>query len=161
MIGTGMAELPADPGLGALARRLGLRRTRMAGGEATMDLTVGPDHLNPYGVVHGAVVYALVDTAMGAALVSRLETGERCATLEVKIQYLAPVAAGGLRAEARLVERTRRIAVLEARVWSDGDRLVALATGTFYVSGGSRKTPPMPPRGGAGKARARSGKTHP
>jgi acyl-CoA thioesterase len=130
-----MAGSP-DPGLGALARLLGLRRRRMADGEATVELTIGPDHLNPYGVAHGAVVYALVDTAMGAALVSRLEPGERCATVEVKIQYLAPVAAGDLRAEARLVERTRRLGVLEARAYGDGDRLVAPATGTFYIQGG-------------------------
>jgi acyl-CoA thioesterase len=134
MIETAMAEPPSDPGLGAFARLLGLRQARMAGGEATVELTVVAAHFNPYGVVHGAVVYALVDTAMGAALVSRLEAGERCATLEVKVQYLAPVTAGGLRAEARLVERTRRIGVLEARVRGEGDRLLALATGTFYIS---------------------------
>ncbi len=124
-----------DPGLGALAALLGLQRRRMADGEAILEVTVRPEHLNPYGLVHGAVVYALVDTAMGGALVSRLAADERCATLEVKIQYLASVSAGGLRAEARLVERTRRIAVLEARVYGEGDRLVALATGTFYVLG--------------------------
>jgi acyl-CoA thioesterase len=134
MIVGGMAGSGHDPGLGALARLLGLRRPRMAGGEATVELSVGTDH--PYGVVHGAVVYALIDTAMGAALVSRLEPGERCATLEVKIQYLAPVVGGELRAEARLVERTRRIGVLEARAYGDADRLVALATGTFYVHAG-------------------------
>ncbi len=66
-------------------------------------------------------------------MASRLEPGERCATLEVKIQYLAPVVEGDLRAEARLVERTRRIGVLEARAYAGADRLVALATGTFYV----------------------------
>jgi len=32
-----------------------------------------------------------------------------------------------------LVARTGRVAVLEARVQADGDRLVALATGSFYI----------------------------
>jgi acyl-CoA thioesterase len=108
----------------------------MAGGKAAMELEAGPDHLNPYGMVHGGAVYALLDTAMGAALVSRLEPAERCATLEVKIQYVAPAAAGLLRAEARLVARTRRIAVLEARVYGGAGRLVALGTGTFYIHAG-------------------------
>jgi acyl-CoA thioesterase len=123
----------ADPGIGPLAGLLGVRRRRMAGGEAGFELTVGPEHMNPYGVLHGGVVYTLVDYAMGAALVTRLEPGERCATLEVKIQYLAAVSGGELRAEARVVERTRRIGVLEARAYGDGDRLIALATGTFYI----------------------------
>jgi uncharacterized protein (TIGR00369 family) len=84
-------------------------------------------------VVHGGVVYSLVDYAMGGALTSRLEPGERCATIEIKINYLAPVPDGRLAAEGRVIERTRRIGVLEARVERGGGDLIALATGTFYI----------------------------
>ncbi len=122
-----------DPGAGPLAGLLGIRRRSMEGGACCFELTIRPEHMNPYGVVHGGIVYTLVDYAMGGAMASRLEPGERCATLEVKIQYLAHVVEGDLRAEARLVERTRRIGVLEARAYAGADRLVALATGTFYV----------------------------
>jgi acyl-CoA thioesterase len=117
---------------GPLAELLGIHAVSFGAGAATFGLAVRHDHLNPYGVVHGGVVYSLVDTAMGAAVHTRLVPGERCATIEIKINYLAPVAEGELRAEARLVERTKRIAVLEARVHG-GDQLVAVATGTFYV----------------------------
>ena len=122
-----------DPGVGPLAALLGIRRASMADGRARFDLTIRPDHMNPHGVVHGGVVYSLVDYAMGGALTSRLEPGERCATLEVKINYLAPVSGGELTAQAEVVSRTRRIGVLEARVSSDGGLLVALATGSFYI----------------------------
>ena len=77
-------------------------------------------------------MYSLADYAMGGALTSRLGPGERCATLEIKINYLAPVREGRLAAEAVVVERTNRIGLLEARVRAGG-RLVALATGTFYI----------------------------
>ena len=70
---------------------------------------------------------------MGGAVTSRLEPGERCATLEIKINYLTAASEGRIAAEALLVARTARVAVLEARVHADGDRLVALATGSFYV----------------------------
>ncbi len=118
---------------GPLAELLGIRPERFDEGGATFGLTVRNDHLNPYGVVHGGVVYSLVDTAMGAALHTRLVHGERCATIEIKINYLAPVSEGELRAQAQLVERTKRIGVLEARVRGDGDKIVAVATGTFYI----------------------------
>lgn len=123
----------AAPGPGSFAELVGMRREAMAEGRGVWSLEVRPDHLNAYGVVHGGVVYALADQAMGAALVSRLEPGERCATVEIKVQYLGAVTGGTLRAEARLVGRTRRLGVLEGRVLGDGDRLVALATGTFYI----------------------------
>lgn len=122
-----------DPGTGPIAGLLGIRRTTMGGGRSTFALTVRPEHMNPHGVVHGGVVYTLVDFAMGGALTSLLEPGERCATLEVKINYLAPALSGELRAEASVVSRSRRVAVLEARVYGDGAQLTALATGSFYV----------------------------
>jgi len=124
---------PEDPGVGPFADLLGLRRATMADGRCRFEVTVCPGHMNPHGVVHGGVVYTLVDFAMGGAVTSRLAPGERCATLEIKINYLAPVSEGRLAAEAWVVARTARVAVLEARVQADGDRLVALATGSFYI----------------------------
>ncbi|MBI4637126.1 MAG: PaaI family thioesterase [Candidatus Rokubacteria bacterium] len=124
-------EGASDPG--PLVRLLGIRRTSSGNGACRFDLTVRPEHMNPYGVVHGGVVYSLVDTAMGGALVSQLGPGERCATLEIKINYLAPVSEGTLAADARVVARTRRIGVLDATVRDGGDRLVAVATGSFYI----------------------------
>jgi acyl-coenzyme A thioesterase PaaI-like protein len=49
------------------------------------------------------------------------------------MNYLLPVTAGAIAAEAVVISRSKRIGVLEARVLGDGDRLVALATGTFYI----------------------------
>ncbi len=128
-----MAEANSDPGVGPFAEFLGVHRTAMDGGYSRFELAVRPEHLNPHGVVHGGVVYALADHAMGGALTSVLGPGERCATLEIKINYLATASEGHLAAEARVVARTTRIGVLEARVRGDGDRMVALATGSFYI----------------------------
>lgn len=119
---------------GPFAQLVGLACQEMAGGWARFTLEVRPEHLNPHGVVHGGVLYTLADTAMGAALTSRLEPGERCTTLELKINYVAPAVDGTLRCEARVVERTRRVAVLEARIHDAGGRLLALATGSFYIA---------------------------
>lgn len=124
---------PEDPGAGPFADLLGVRRATMEDGRCRFEVTVRREHMNPHGVVHGGLVYALVDYAMGGAVTSRLQPGERCATLEIKINYLAPVSEGRIAAEAWVVARTARVAVLEARVHADGDRLVALATGSFYV----------------------------
>ena len=120
--------------MGGLSRLLGMRPGMFGDGRCSFSLTVGPDHTNPYGAVHGGVVAALVDQAMGGAVYSRLEPGERCTTIEIKVNYLAPVTAGELTADAALIQRTRRIGVLEARVHGDDGTLVAHATGTFYIT---------------------------
>ena len=128
-----MSDEGNDPGVGAFAELLGARRAHMGEGSCRFELTAESRHLNPHGVVHGGVVYSLVDYAMGGALTSRLAQGERCATLEIKINYLAAAAAGRLAALATVVDRTTRIGVLEARVTDSAGRLIALATGSFYI----------------------------
>ncbi len=115
------------------AEMLGLRPKSIGDGRARFELDVGARHLNPNGTLHGGVIYSVADTAMGAALFSRLEPGEQCATLEIKMNYLLPVTGGSIAAEAAVVSRTKRVGVLEARVYGDGEALVALATGTFYI----------------------------
>jgi acyl-CoA thioesterase len=90
-------------------------------------------HLNPHGVVHGAVLYALTDTGMGAALSRTLDPGELCSTIEIKINYFRPAFPGDLRCETRTVHRGRRTAALESEVFDAQGKLLARATGTFMI----------------------------
>ncbi len=90
-------------------------------------------HLNPHGTVHGAVVFALVDTAMGAATMSVLDDSSMCATIEIQLRYLAPVFTGRVTAEVRVVKAGRRIVHLAAEVTDARGALVATATGSFAV----------------------------
>ena len=115
-----------------LARVLGLRGLSMGDGRCVWATTIEDVHRNPYGVVHGGVLFMLVDYAMGGALTSVLEGGRRCTTLEIKINYVAPATEGEVRAEAWVVSTGARIAVMEGKVTA-GETLLAVATGTFYI----------------------------
>ena len=92
------------PAPNAFAELIGLRIERQSAGESTLTLDICDSHLNPHAVVHGAVLYALVDTGMGAALYPTLAEGELCATIEIKISDFKPVRSG------RLVRASRRYA---------------------------------------------------
>ena len=90
-------------------------------------------HHQPHGAVHGAVVFALVDTAMGAATVSVLDEGKICATIDLQIRFLRPAFEGSLTATAEVVNAGRRIVTLSGEI-TDGDgRLIATATSAFAV----------------------------
>jgi acyl-CoA thioesterase len=116
---------------------IGLETTGRGEGTSENQLQVREIHLNPHGVMHGAVLYAMADTGMGAALYTRLDAAESCATIEVKMVYLAPVTEGRLVCDTRLVHRSRRVATLESEVrnvQSDGsERLVGKALRTFAI----------------------------
>ena len=103
-------------------------------GEAVAALDVSDRHLNPNGVVHGGVVFTLVDTAMGRATMSVLEEGRICASIEVAVRYLRPINGGRLVATASVLRAGRRIVHLEGRVTVDGDdRPGAVVQASFAV----------------------------
>ena len=111
---------------------IGLRFEQHRAGFSELSLEVAKEHFNPNRVVHGAVIFALADTGMGAALHPTLAEGELCATVEIKISYFKPVAAGRLTCTTEIVNRGRTIANLESRVFLD-KVLVAQANGHYAI----------------------------
>ncbi|HNI71318.1 MAG TPA: PaaI family thioesterase [Marmoricola sp.] len=116
-----------------LATHLGMVTEVIDEGGARARVEVTPEHLNPHGAVHGAVLFALVDTAMGAATLSVLASDQWCASIEVQLRFVRPVFSGQLMARARVISAGKRIVHLSAEVRDDDDELVALATGSFAV----------------------------
>lgn len=109
-------------------------------GASTLTLVVGPQHLNPHGVAHGAVLYALADTGMGAALYPTLDAGEICATIEIKINYFKPVSSGKVVCKTELVNRGKTVANLESRLYVE-QTLVAQANGNYAIFRPKTMTP--------------------
>jgi acyl-CoA thioesterase len=114
------------------AELLGLTVEEQRSGFSRCSLTISEKHLNPHKVVHGAVLYALADTGMGAALYPTLVAGEICATIEVKINYYKPVAAGTVTCTTEIINRGKTVANLESRIYA-GEVLVAKANGNYSI----------------------------
>jgi acyl-CoA thioesterase len=119
-----------QPG-GPFARLLGVRFTALEGGRCTAELDVAPHLLNPLGIAHGGVAFALADYACGGAALSAL--GEpRFVTQDMQIRYHGPARAGCLVAAAGTVHKGTRTITTECRVTQNGI-LVASVTGTFAI----------------------------
>lgn len=111
---------------------IALKVDEQRAGYSRLSLAVAQHHLNPHGVVNGAVVYAMADTGMGAALYPTLTEGQICATIEIKINYFKPIASGVLECITELVNRGKTVANLDSRVFIDGT-LVATANGNYAL----------------------------
>ncbi len=111
---------------------IGLTVEQQADGKSRLLLPVDGRHLNPHGVVHGAVIYAMADTGMGAALYSVLDAGYACATIDISISYFRPVVDGQLLCQTVLENKGRSVAHLTARI-TQNDKLVAQASGNFAI----------------------------
>lgn len=90
---------------------------------------------NPMGTVHGGVVTMLLDTAMGGAVQSILETGASFTTVELKTSFVRPVTvdSGPLRVEGQVMHSGRRSALAEAKLVDAEGRLFAYATCTCML----------------------------
>ena len=102
-------------------------------GRASTTLILDERHLNPHHISHGAVPFTLMDTAMGAAVMSVLGEGQLCATVEMHTRYHRPATDGRLTADAVVVTAGKRIIQLEARTTDDQGRLIASSTSSFAV----------------------------
>jgi uncharacterized protein (TIGR00369 family) len=114
-------------------RLLGTRCLFRKEGKSRYELNVGPDHLNRRGVAHGGVVASLLDTALGAAVISSIAPEEWCGTLELSIQFREPVLPGTIAADGRMVRRGRTVAFAEGEIRDEAERVLATAHGVWTI----------------------------
>lgn len=101
-------------------------------GYAQLAFEVQSYHKQHLGVVHGGAIATLADHTGWYAVISELDTGFTSVTIEIKINYLKPAKGDILRAEAKVVNRTKRTAFVTVEIFSK-DLLVAYATGTYAI----------------------------
>ena len=106
---------------------MGVTITKATADEARCELTIGPQHLQGYGIVHGGVHCGLIESlaSIGAALYA-LPRNQSVVGLENNTSFIRAVRAGAkLRDVANPVTRGRKTQVWEARVEDEEGRAVA------------------------------------
>jgi uncharacterized protein (TIGR00369 family) len=89
-----------------------------------------PPLFNPQGSLHGGVLATALDISMGHLLHHVAGAG---ATLEMKVQYLAPVTAGRVVCEASFLRRGRGVSFVQSTAMREDGELVAHATATWKL----------------------------
>jgi uncharacterized protein (TIGR00369 family) len=86
--------------------------------------------------VHGGVMSALVDMAVGGALGTLSDAaagGVNQSTLDLNVSFLAAATEGPIFAEGKILRRGRTIAFGEASVTDAGGRLCAVGRATYMI----------------------------
>ncbi len=90
--------------------------------------------VRPGGTLSGPTIMALADAAMYAVVLGRLGRVEMAVTANLNINFLAKPKPVDLLAEARILRLSRRQAVCEVSLYSQGEEdLVAHVTGTYAL----------------------------
>lgn len=102
-------------------------------GSYILEVDLEQIHLSRANLVHGGMVFSLLDSALGRAVLRHIPDGYASPTLEMKINYFRPAAAGKLIAKGRVINSSKQTCYAEGEVVDDTGRLIARASGTFFV----------------------------
>ena len=118
----------------AYARHLGLQLVEGGRGHATVQMTVGPEHLNFNGGCHGGAIFSLADTALGMACNA---DGEVAVLIDGHLNLTVAVAPGSvLLARAEPVNHTRRLGVYRVVISrADNGAHIGSLNATVYRTG--------------------------
>lgn len=117
---------------GGLPGFLGIRLAEYWAGGMRFEVEVRDELLTPFKNLHGGVLSATVDHALGTVCYPVMPKGAWAATTEFKLNLLAPVTAGTLSTSAQIISLTKRTAVVRIEVTNE-ERLVCAAQGTVLI----------------------------
>ena len=113
----------------AFSQWLGIRRLEERPGYCELEMIVRQEMVNGFGIAHGAITYALADSALAFASNSH---GRKAVSIETSINHLKTVSVGDkLKAIAEETSLGHKIAVYHIRVLR-GEDIVALFKGVVF-----------------------------
>jgi uncharacterized protein (TIGR00369 family) len=102
-------------------------------GTALLEIEAEEKHLQPFGYVHGGAIASIMDAAAFWAVFPQVPNGLGLTTVDIKVNYLAPVSKGKLVAKGRCIKIGRTLALGEASLNGLEGNLLAHGTSTMMI----------------------------
>ncbi len=124
-------EIPYPPS----GATLDFRIAALARGTVTLEAVPGEYQYNAVGTVHGGVISAWLDSAMGYSIQTTLDADEGFTTLDLTVRYLRGVTAetGPVRAVGKVEHRGGRTATARGELRDADGALLASGTTTGMI----------------------------
>jgi uncharacterized protein (TIGR00369 family) len=114
-------------------RLIGLETRELGEGYSLMQLTVGPEHLNSGGTIHGGILATMVDHAGGIAGCYDPATGQtrKAVTISLTTSFLAAARHGTITAVGRKRSGGKRIFAASVEIHDEHGNLLAIGEGSY------------------------------
>jgi uncharacterized protein (TIGR00369 family) len=107
--------------------------SRRAADAVILGLRLAKPHTNSRGLIHGGLIAALADNAMGLSCGVKLNGGQRLVTVSLAVDFIGTAAIGQwLAIESEVIRNGSTLCFAQCRVAAD-DAVIARANGTFRV----------------------------
>lgn len=110
-----------------------VKSKQLENGDYEISCPIQPLIENPLKMVHGGMTATLIDSTMGGLLISKLPENQSAVTVELKVNYIRPGIGSHLRCVATILHQGKQLSVVEAKVYTDKNHLIATGTGTFFT----------------------------
>jgi acyl-CoA thioesterase len=112
---------------------LGIKLLEVHDGFSRIKMTVRPEMINGFGIVHGGIAFSLADSAFAFACNNRNNTS---VALDTSINFLKPVQVGDeLTAEAKELHNGRSTGLYHISIINQQQQVVAQFKGTCFRTG--------------------------
>ena len=102
-------------------------------GESRLEILVQEKHMQPFGIVHGGVFSSLLDAAAFWAVYTQVPEEFGMTTVELKLNYLAPLTTGRMIATGRSIRVGKTLCLGEASITDEKGLLLAHGTSTMML----------------------------
>ncbi|HBT96953.1 MAG TPA: PaaI family thioesterase [Desulfobulbaceae bacterium] len=126
---------------------LSMKLVRLEIGACELTIEVQPKHFQPFGLVHGGVLATLIDTATFWAIFSEIDEDKGLTSVDLKLNYLAPVTSGTLTAKGKRIKTGRTLSLSEAEISNENGKILAYGLSTLMTLPSSNLLPtdmPLP-----------------
>lgn len=117
------------------ANLIGYRIVEVGEGFTIFELIPEEFHYNPFSSVHGGIASVLLDSAMTSAVLTKLDTGMTCSTIEIKVNFIRPfnIDTGPVRCFGNTIHVGKHIATAEGKLIDRREKLYAHGVNTCMI----------------------------
>ena len=102
-------------------------------GNSVLEVALEEKHLQPFGYVHGGAIASVMDAATFWAVFPQVKDGMGLTTVEIKVNFLAPVKEGKLVAKGRCIKIGKTLALGDATIYDGNGNLLGHGTATMMI----------------------------
>ncbi len=112
---------------------LSMKIKKLEWGTSVLEVELKEKHLQPFGYVHGGAIASVMDAATFWAVFPRVRDGMGLTTVEIKVNFLAPVREGRLVVKGRCIKIGKTLALGDATIYDGKGNLLAHGTATMMI----------------------------
>ncbi len=102
-------------------------------GTSVLEVELEEKHLQPFGYVHGGAIASVMDAATFWSVFPQVKDGMGLTTVEIKVNFLAPVREGRLVVKGRCIKIGKTLALGDATIYDAKGNLLAHGTATMMI----------------------------